>query len=186
MDWRRHYFTWVGLLLALAALSVYALQTTTLNHQNHQSSEFSPDAKATEIHLISTNEAGTIKYTIDAQQLTHYTQRNHSLFSNPVITVAEKPDQPEWRITADIGEAFGGTDEVILSGHVNAKQAATVISTDHITVNQQRDTAETDAHVTIVTPESFLEADGMRTLLHAKHVTLLHHVRGLHVPKTIS
>ena len=55
-----------------------------------------------------------------------------------------------------------------------------MIETDNITVNQKTDQANTDEHVTVYTPESTLEADGLHVLLSTQYITLLKNVRGVH------
>lgn len=185
MHWSRSYLTWVCLLIVLAVTSFCVLQTTIDTDSIRQTSKASPDIRATDICLIATSDSGQMRYTVNAKRLLHYNAHQHSTFDQPKIIITQQPDRPNWIITADFGEAFDGTEKVFLKDNVKAKQDSTVILTDYIWVNQTNDSAETNAHVSIITPENQVEADGLHALLQAKRVTLLHNVRGLYVPKSI-
>ncbi len=179
----RSYLSWMGILLGLAILSSFSLRINLFKQSTASDATSRPDAKATNVRFMATNETGNMHYTIEAQEFIHYTEHNRSLFSKPVITILQNSPQKNWVIIAERGEALSTRNIIHLNGHVNASQAETTITTDYITIHPQQGWAETDAHVTLTTPATYLEADGLRAHFKGKQIMLQHHVRGLYVPK---
>lgn len=188
MMWARRTILWPVCLIIATLLSCYSLQVVMRQFVPNGFDHSLPDAYATDVWLVNTNESGHVEYTVKAKHYTHYPQNNYSLFANPVVTIQSNRAQPEspWLITAEQGEAYASNDRIRLDGHVQAQQATTLLMTDHITIHQKQDRAETDAHVTMQTPDGLLEADGLSATLSTKYIKLLSHVKGQYVSQTSS
>ena len=180
---RYSYYLWLGVLFFALIISFYFLQATMNQPKLIQHSKFTPDLYASNITMLETDDQGHWKHQIRAEALTHYTDKNHSVFSKPIITIL-RPEQQPWIIHADAANAYEGSDVVTLTGHVRARQAAgehndsTLILTEAVTIERDNDIATSDQHVRIITPDSQIDADGMRVHLHDKRVKLLANVRG--------
>ena len=183
----RHYI-WLAMLLLLAAFSAVLLKNILDEEQVSLYTDMTPDAYAQKIKFLETDETGHWKHLIEADTFTHYAANDKSVLQRPTITILKNQNSPPWIITGNEGEALAGYDTVTLSGNVKAYQPAglhsapTTILTESIDVKQKENLADTDAHVTIYTPDTHIEADGMTVYLKEKHVKLHHNVRGRYVP----
>lgn len=185
MLWGRTIIFWPISFMVATLLSCYSLQVIMGKLSITSSNTSLPDAYATDVVLVTTDRSGRIQYTVEAQQFTHYQTNHHALFNKPVITITSDHDRSPWLITSDKGEAYANNDCIRLVGHVKAKQDTTLFSTNHMTVNKKNDRAETDAHVTITTPDGTLEADGLIATLSTQYTQLLSHVKGSYVSQTL-
>ncbi|MGZ8217532.1 LPS export ABC transporter periplasmic protein LptC [Methylomagnum sp.] len=112
------------------------------------------------------DEAGQPKELLVADSLTHYENDNHSELSHPVMTLYSKEGGPPWIIEAESAMLPGEGDDVYLYGEVLIRREAdkngrTIrIETSNARVQPERQYAETDEFVRMLSPPDIMTGTG--------------------------
>ena len=153
--------------------------------------EFTPQPDAVMENVISTmlNKQGKPKLKIVTNKLIHYSERDITQFTSPLITLYRQSPKP-WYISARYAEARGGIDQVDFSGHVVIRHVitlnnpATIIKTATLTVYPNKQTAETNDPITLAQPNTLIKAVGMFADMNSGDIRLLSQARGEYVPSS--
>lgn len=111
-------------------------------------------------------EAGNPKELLVADSLTHFENDNHSELSHPVMTLYSKEGGPPWIIEAESAMLPGDGDDVYLYGEVLIRREAdkngrTIrIETSNARVQPERQYAETDEYVRLLSPPDIMTGTG--------------------------
>lgn len=97
------------------------------------------------------------------------------------------PDKPTWHVNGNVGIAHNNGEKFELRWgvniwHLDANGEKTQIKTVKLTLFPDREYAETDKPVTIITAEGTTEAIGMKLYLNEQRLQLLSKVKGYYEP----
>lgn len=172
------------LAIALSGWSIFiakkALPSTA--NQTHQ-----PDAFMENVVTTVMNKEGKPALKVAAPKMVHYAENDMTDITTPHVTVFRQSPQP-WYIDSDFGKALNGTEEINFSSHVvihhpnDSENPLTIMKTATLTVFPDKQTAQTDAAITITQPDATIYAIGMLANLTNGTVQLLSQARGEYVP----
>ena len=141
------------------------------------------DAFIKNFTLISTNESGQAAYTLKAERLEHYNDKNTSQITNPTIDIPQADSH--WHIRADFGEIDDKQSFIQLHDNVIMKQIgsneAFEIKTSHMTINTNSQIIESNQLVELQNGSLTLMSNGMRYNNAKKQLRLLSDVSGTYV-----
>lgn len=179
---------YITLLLA-ASLSSWLLIA------NHLKQGFSPvmlsqrpDAYAEQVILTRTDESGLPAHQIYTTKLIYYAATQTSLLTTPrlLMFVAGKSS---WHLQADYAQAQRNSKTIQMWGNVRLDQTAAdhqqttlSISTSALTLYPQQREIKTQQMVTLVQPNSFVQAVGLYANIKQGIVQLLAKTQGHYAP----
>lgn len=138
------------------------------------------DAFIKNFKLTVTDEFGKTSYTLKAERLEHYNDRDNSTIINPVINIPQHASH--WKIRSDFGEIDSNQVIIKLSDNVILTQLGTnepfEIKTENITINTKSQIIESDQTVNIQNGPLKLISKGMRLNNVNKQLSLLSDVNG--------
>ncbi len=139
------------------------------------------DNYSTDITAMQFNEAGKLQYHLHADQAAHYLHTDIALVQRPVL-LSYADDGTVWRSVAGQGKVRPGGNIVDLWDKVVIRRTdnSAEIATDKVTFNTLNGEANTTAAVTITTPTSQLQGNGMHADIDSETVNLLNDVRGIY------
>lgn len=145
-----------------------------------------PDYFLRDFTATTMDTQGKPAQRLTAQLMDHYSDDNSMLLTAPQLTLYQRHGTP-WQLDAARGRITGNGREVLLSdgvhmAHGNGPDRLT-LTTDHLRVRPRRHYAETDAPVTVATPQGKVQAVGLRADLASGQLQLLAKVRGDYAPK---
>lgn len=184
--------SWRNLIyLSLLIFCIFAAQF--LHHQMSSTKKTheknAPDFFIQNLMVKQFNENGKLNYTLHAEHLTHFEAKNHSYLSQ--LTVFSYPDthsqqQAPWKITALKGEAWYGSDDLLLKHHVKIeelspqKTPSLTLTTNALSIFPKKNLAYTAEPVTIIQPGLSFHAVGMRIHFKKKKIEFLHQSQGIY------
>lgn len=142
------------------------------------------------VHNLSTvtmDENGQARHLMTTEKMWHYPDDDTTHLQSPRM-VSLRSDRAPMVIWADTGKLSSHGEEVFLYNNVkvirldNGEQAAMEFSTDYLHVLPDKDQADTDQPVTLVTAHDTIHAVGMTLDNKARLVNLLSKVRATHEP----
>jgi lipopolysaccharide export system protein LptC len=142
------------------------------------------------VHNLSTvtmDENGQARHVMTTEKMWHYPDDDTTHLQSPRM-VSLRSDRAPMVIWADTGKISSHGEEVFLYNNVkvirldNGEQAAMEFSTDYLHVLPDKDQADTDQPVTLVTSHDTIHAVGMTLDNKARLVNLLSKVRATHEP----
>lgn len=148
-----------------------------------------PDYSMRELHTRRFDEHGRLIRDLKAVQLDHYPDARGSILKQPLLTVRAESGSP-WLIRAERGNSPPGEQEIFLNENVRIDRAASArnvelaLTTATMRVVPEKDFAETEAAVSIVSPGAHTQGVGMKAYLAQQQLTLLANVRGQYEPKS--
>lgn len=188
-NWR--YWSFLILLLALAALSWWWLQTAEAlrvslpGKQRHDVDFYMKDFTVTTM-----DKAGVPRHRLSGPYLEHHADDDSAKLTRPHM-IAFRKDEAPWHIDAEQGWISSGGKEVILRGKVLMRQTDTArgreqtVRTTDLHVRPDDQYAQTANPVTFSNNAgSLIEATGMRASLKDEHLQLLSKVRATYVSET--
>ncbi len=142
------------------------------------------DNYSTDITALQFNDAGKLQYHLHADHAAHYLHTDIALVQRPVL-LSYADDGAVWRSVAGHGKVRPGGDIIDLWDKVVIRRAddSAEIATDEVTFNTLNGEADTTAAVTITTPASQLQGNGMHADIDTETVNLLNNVRGTYGPR---
>lgn len=144
-----------------------------------------PDYSMRDFTLTSMSREGKPKHMLTADSMIHHPDQGSSDLLNPYLEFYRPPQQP-WRIRSETGKANDEGSLVNLLGEVHIWREASdntramTLDTHNLTVQPNRDYAETHEPVQITTEGSTIQGTGMRAYFDTEQVELLSDVRGVH------
>ena len=125
------------------------------------------------------DESGQLDTNLYADKATHYPRGDISQLQKPRMTLYDA-GAISWTVTSDQGVIKEHGERVDLVQQVLAKSAdeLTTLKTPFMTIYPNQQQASTDKPVTLINPEGFTRATGMRADLAKEHVTLMSNVNG--------
>ncbi len=146
-----------------------------------------PDYFLRDFTATTMNPQGQPEQRLTAQLMDHYSDDDSMELTAPQLTLFQPSGAP-WHVVAARGRIIDGGREVRLSGGVRMSHvdqgATTTLTTAHLLIRPKQRYAETDAAVTVTTPQGQVDAVGMQADMAAQRLLLLSKVRGTYVPQT--
>ncbi|MCK5639157.1 MAG: LPS export ABC transporter periplasmic protein LptC [Gammaproteobacteria bacterium] len=143
----------------------------------------SPDYFMDNFSAVTMNENGITQHRLEAVRLEHYAQDDTTELNQPHLVFYDN-STPLWHITAARGNIKNDTQTIYLEGKVHLQRegdAPQELRTENIQIHPKTQYAETDAAVTLTSPQVQLQGVGMRVYLNDERLQLLSHVRGHYV-----
>lgn len=180
----RNTLSLAGGLLVLGAVGYYwggfgksdsPLLSTNTNHL--------PDYQVTHIQGIQTNDAGQVERTLSAESLIHYPQPDKSIVQRPLVTLYQH-GVAAWAISAQQATALNNNRNLELSQQVIGRRlqgSALSVETEALLANQETQTLDTVAAVTIRSPQGQISSQGLSANIEESILTLPAQVRGTYV-----
>ncbi|TBU98912.1 LPS export ABC transporter periplasmic protein LptC [Stutzerimonas kirkiae] len=127
---------------------------------------------------------GKLDYIMTSEKLEHIDTTDISLLTRPDLHSFRGSEHP-WHIRSERGEVSPGGEEIELMEQVrvertDAKGRQTILTTSRLTVQPDKDYAETRQPVRIEAANGVTTATGMKTYLNEGRMLLLSNVRGQH------
>lgn len=180
---------WLPLLpLALLLLSSYWLSlqvqplASSAGEQRHD-----VDFVIDKLTTTTLNEQGQPRITLSADKMWHYPDDDTTHLQMPHLT-SFFADRPPSRISAQSGTLSSKNEDLFLYDEVQVVRPAAAhaaeqrFQTDYLHVAPERDWAETDHPVLLLSGTSTISAIGMELDNQARSVKLLSRVRATHEP----
>jgi len=146
-----------------------------------------PDYFLRDFTATTMNPQGKPEQRLTAQLMEHYGNDNSMDLTAPHLTLFQSSGPP-WLVVAARGRIIDGGKEVVLSGGVrmdhDAQGTTMTLTTDHLLLRPKQRYAETDAAVTVTTPQGRVDAVGMQADMATQRLQLLSKVRGTYAPQT--
>ncbi len=137
------------------------------------------DNYSTDITALQFNDAGQLQYHLHADRAAHYLYTDTALIKRPVL-LSYAEDGAIWRSASEHGKVRPGGNIVDLWDNVviSRNDDSARITTEEITFDTLKNEADTTAAVTIATPTSQFQGNGMHANINTETVNLLKDVRG--------
>lgn len=172
------------LAMILSGWSMFIfMRPTTLSALNNQIDR--PDAIMEDVLATIMNTLGTPTLQIKSPKMIHYAEKDMTQITHPHVTVF-RSSQP-WYIDSDSAKASNGIEKIIFIDHVviyhpaDPASPATTMNTTSLTVFTDKQTAETADPVTVLQPDTKIQAVGMLASLNDGTVKLLSQAKGEYV-----
>lgn len=127
---------------------------------------------------------GSLDYLLTADRISHLKTSDLTVLTDPVLRLYRGEEQP-WQVSSLRGEVAPGGDSVELIdqvriAHTDTRGRPIVITTSRMTVQPEKQYAQTRQAVRIVAANGVTTATGMNAYLDEGRIRLLSHVRGQH------
>ena len=132
----------------------------------------------------SFNLEGQLYHEATATEVKHFDEDDTTYLSDPRFT-HHNGEEPAWFTRADFGQMREDNNVVELYQAVKISRETedVIITTERLVITQDKQLAETDLPITIVSETSQTDAVGMRAWFDEEKVELLDNVRTVHDPK---
>jgi lipopolysaccharide export system protein LptC len=144
-----------------------------------------PDYSMSDFTLTSMDLQGIPEYTLQASSMVHYPEQEISDLMKPNLEFFQANAKP-WNIRSETGKATDDGTLVNLLGKVRIwrqpsdTERAITMDTRNLTVQPDKDYAETHEAVHIVTEGHDIKGKGLRAYFDTEYFELLSDVRGTH------
>lgn len=142
-----------------------------------------PDYQVTNIEGLQTNQAGQIERTLKAVSLVHYPQPDKSIVQQPIVTLYQQ-GQAAWQISAQQALSLNTNRDLQLTQQVIGRRlqgSNLSLETELLNANQETQTLDTTAAVTIRSPQGQISSLGLNAKIEEGILTLPAQVRGTYV-----
>jgi lipopolysaccharide export system protein LptC len=177
--------------LALVGMIGVAIWTTYLSYYQAptltQITSTLPDAFMEGVTALVMNKDGQPSLKIVTPRLVHFAVGDTTNFVDPKVTLYRKSPEP-WLITSLYAKATHGITDVNFWDNVKINHAQdinspeTTIKTPSLLVHPNDRTAETNDVITLIQPNTMVQAVGMRANMNTGDIKLLSRARGEYVP----
>ena len=142
------------------------------------------DNYSTDVTAQQFNSDGQLQYHLHADRAAHFLYTDIAIVERPVL-LSYAEDGAIWQAESAHGKVRPGGNVVDLWDNVVVSRSddSARITTDEITFDTLKDEADTTAAVTITTPTSRFQGDGMHADINTETVNLLENVRGTYGPR---
>lgn len=130
---------------------------------------------------------GKVSMKIVTPKMVHFAKNDSTDFIDPQLTIYHKSPNP-WFIESRTAKALHGMDNVVFTDNVvihhpaDYNNPATVIKTTTLTVHPNEKTAETTEPITMIQPNSVMQAIGMHADMDSGNIKLLSQAQGEYDP----
>ncbi len=154
--------------------------------QKPRSKKPAPNSLITDMHVIKTDQNGTMIYRLLSRKAYHYVTENRSELTAPIGYYYVK-QQPYWTATAEHGQTLNGDEIVHLFGHVYMHQDAgknnheITLRTSKAMLYPQKQIAENRVFVKVEQPGMGVTSVGFHANMRKGNIILLSKVQGYFV-----
>lgn len=183
----RAWLPLLPLLLLLAGTYWLNQQVQPLPDKTDSSKRHDIDFSVDQLSTITLDEHGQPRYTLTTEKMWHYPDDDSTHLQHPRL-VSLHSDRAPLITSAQRGKVSSRGNEVFLYQDVkivrlaNDGQSAMEFSTDYLHVLPEKDTADTDRPVTLVTARDTIQATGMTIDNKSRIINLLANVHAIHEP----
>ncbi len=183
----RAWLPLLPLLLLLAGTYWLNQQVQPLPDKPDSSKRHDIDFSVDKLSTITLDERGRARYTMTTEKMWHYPDDDSTHLQNPRL-VSLHSDQAPLITSAQRGKVSSRGNEVFLYQDVKIvrlakdEQSAMEFSTDYLHVQPDKDTADTDRPITLVTARDTIHATGMTIDNKSRIINLLSNVHAIHEP----
>jgi lipopolysaccharide export system protein LptC len=137
--------------------------------------------------LTGMNQLGQPHYQLTADSMIHYPEDDHSDLEKPFMILFSE-NSPPWHVNSEKGKVYEQGELVKLLGKVIIKRASSpttepiTITTYNLTIYPDKEYAETDESVHMLSNATDLKSIGMKAFLKESKIRLLNEVKGVHLP----
>ncbi|NLW04039.1 MAG: LPS export ABC transporter periplasmic protein LptC [Pseudomonadaceae bacterium] len=181
----------LALLISLGALVVW-LQDLNLPAPRAQLPEQygEPDYFVENASLSSFNAQGQRLQKINSVQVTHYPEKDITLFEKPLMHHYTQQGQA-WQVVAERAEHLGEDviylEEKVVITPLNSNSAyLPKFLTERLWVNNATQTAHTEDPVSFISPSGKTTGQGLQVNLNSGLAEILHSVQGSYLPSNTS
>ncbi len=182
---RRRYI--VTILTAIGVVGYLALddkQLGPISNAQHAIQQ-EPDYTVKGLRAQHYNAQGQLDRMIQADEASHYPFDDRTQLDNPNLTLHQSA-QPQWQVSAQKG-TISKAQILELNGDVQVaplqKSAGTFsLNSPHLSIDLERQIADTDKSVIISSPNTHLTATGMNLDMVKQQAKFKSTVRGTHDP----
>lgn len=174
-------------LMLLAGTYWLNLQVQPAQPQLDSSKRHDIDYSVDNFSTVTLDEKGQARHMMTTERMWHFPDDDTTYLQTPRF-VSLHSDQTPLVIWADIGKISSRGDDVFLYDNVKItrlgsdKQGEMVFSTDYLHIIPDKDQADTDHPVTLVTSRDTVHAVGMTLDNKSRMFNLLSNVRATHEP----
>ena len=190
---RRQPRSWMLLISVICGLLYLSLQYSPQDFMaptNTGKKRVYPDTYLLGVEDTRYNPEGQLRYRLTADEVIYHTGGTtpYSQILNPDIIIEGNPDNPPWHLTARRGHSGANAAEVTLEDDVKAwsrhpDYGLIEVLTDNLSIDTERQFAQTDKPVTMRSAHSTTTAVGLRAELEAGRVEFLSEVKGTYDPQ---
>jgi lipopolysaccharide export system protein LptC len=182
--------SWLPILppmLLLAGTYWLNLQVQPLPPKSDDSKRHDIDYAIENLSSVTLDEKGQARYMMTTEKMWHYPDDDSTHLQTPRM-VSLHTDREPLVIWAQTGTISSHGDDVYLSDNVkimrlgNTEQNGMVFNTDYLHVIPNKDLAETDHPVTVVSAHDTINAIGMSLDNKSRNITFLSNVHAIHEP----
>jgi len=123
---------------------------------------------------------GSPARVIKGDEMAHYPDNDSTEIIKPITEFIE-PGQDTWFIESELGHTQDDSDTILLTGNViitNKDNPSFQMLTEKLTLDTEQNTAYTDEHVTIHSPQGDTESVGLHAALNDETINLHSKVKG--------
>ncbi len=174
-------------LMTLVSVSLWVVFGNQRHLSHTVTQQKTVDGYIIEAHYTQFDPQGLVHSRLYTPKMTHFAQDKTSYFDRPEVIGFSNQRIP-WTVNAPQGKVIDDGVEINFWGGVKVHQAPelnfpeTTILTTSVTIFPHRSFAETDQEVTIIRPDTFIQANGMEVYFKEGIFKLLSAVRGTYVP----
>lgn len=175
-------FTLLLVAVAIVGLNILNISSEQLTAKQPSANQL--DFYARGINTLRTDENGEPKNRLVASTMKHFELDDHTELENPVATLYADNSQP-WVVRALTGHVSSEGKQITLSQNVSIEQnatdqnPATLITTEKLLLEPDRDYAETDQPIEFNQGKNRIRSTGMKgTITKPMQIELLSNVRG--------
>lgn len=148
-----------------------------------------PDAYMEEIVALVLDKQGKPSMKVVTPKMVHYAENDTARLTSPQITLYRKSPTP-WYISADYATTANGAeyvnlwDNVVIHHAADDNNPATLIKTQTLALQPNKQIAETNNVITLIQPNLVVKATGMYADMNTGNIKLLSQARGEYVPNS--
>lgn len=168
-------------IVAIALFSIWLLLADDkVQSQIQNQTSRTSDYAMTDFTMTVMDINGSPARVINGDEMAHYPDDESTEIINPVTEFIE-PGQDTWIIESKHGHTQDESDTILLTGNViitNKDNPSFQMLTEKLTLDTTLNTAYTDQHVTILSPQGDTESVGLHAGLSDETINLHSRVKG--------
>ena len=166
-------------LILLTFLLVYSETGSPPTLSPDQQVDNNPDYYLRNVNSRQFDEQGALDFTVVTQSIEHNPKDNSAKLKEPFFSLY-RDGKLEWTITSQSGTVYEAGEKVDLQQRViiASSDQQTTLKTPQLVIFPDKKLVKTNKPVTLLNPNGFTRAVGLRADLHTKTIELLDQVRG--------
>lgn len=176
------------ILSLITAASFWFMQKTKPHNKSPAPPGHHPDYTMENFTYVTWDTFGKPRNRLSGKYMQHYMDDDTTELEKPIITIM-KSGAPPWKIKSATGWISADGNEVLLQGPAEIWRNKTPkvhpvnVYTQDLRVLLDKNFAETDKHVEIISENNVVTADGMRTYFQGRsEIELLSNVHAHYIP----